>query len=163
MEMGINLVTKWFELSQLVLVMLLVQLFSSRMQLLSRVILVDGTFVFVLMVYRKLVAALCLALLAVLLRKVYYHSTLFFLFHYIRVIYDLFCKESDILFCKHQEKKFCCQVWFMVFLTVLSEQVNDVLFFTKLHLGFSCHDLLDWLTNIENFGQIFRFIILYSS
>ena len=63
-KMSINLVKKWFELSQLVLAMLLVQLFSAGMQLLSGVILVDGTFVFALMVYRKFVAALCLAPLA---------------------------------------------------------------------------------------------------
>ena len=56
--MGINLVKKWFELSKLVLAMLLVQLFSTAMQLLSRVILVDGTFIFALMAYRNLVAAL---------------------------------------------------------------------------------------------------------
>ena len=78
MKMGINLVKKWFELSKLELAMLLVRLFSARMQLLSGVILVDGTFVFALMAYRNLVAALCLAPLAFLLRKVYYHSILYF-------------------------------------------------------------------------------------
>ena len=64
MNMGNNLVKKWFELSKLVPAVLLVQQFLTGMQLLSRVILVDETFVFALIVYRNLLAALCLAPLA---------------------------------------------------------------------------------------------------
>ncbi|CAL0317805.1 unnamed protein product [Lupinus luteus] len=41
--------------------MLLVQLFATGMQLLSRVILVQGTFIFALIAYRHIVAALCVA------------------------------------------------------------------------------------------------------
>ena len=69
MNMGINLVKKWFELSKLVPAVLLVQLFLAKMQLLSRVILVDGTFVFALIVYCNLVTALCLAPLAFFFKR----------------------------------------------------------------------------------------------
>ncbi|KAE9596013.1 hypothetical protein Lalb_Chr17g0344801 [Lupinus albus] len=41
--------------------MLLVQLFATGMQLLSRVILVQGTFIYALNAYRNIVAALCVA------------------------------------------------------------------------------------------------------
>ncbi|CAL0315595.1 unnamed protein product [Lupinus luteus] len=51
----------WFRSSQAVLSMLLVQLFATGMQLLSRVILVQGTFIFALIAYRHIVAALCVA------------------------------------------------------------------------------------------------------
>ena len=101
MNMGINLVKKWFELLKLVPAVLLVQLFLAGMQLLSRVILVDGTFILALIVYRNLVAALCLAPLAFLFER---HITILhyiFVFHYIRVIYGLLCNETDILFCRH--------------------------------------------------------------
>ncbi|KAF4347429.1 hypothetical protein G4B88_029901, partial [Cannabis sativa] len=50
---------KWFLWSQVVIGMLLVQAFATGMQILSRIILVEGTFVFALMTYRHLVAALC--------------------------------------------------------------------------------------------------------
>ncbi|KAF4347438.1 hypothetical protein G4B88_029910 [Cannabis sativa] len=56
---------KWFLWSsQVVIGMLLVQAFLTGMQILSRVILGEGTFVFALMTYRYLVAALCVAPLA---------------------------------------------------------------------------------------------------
>ncbi|OIW04339.1 hypothetical protein TanjilG_32531 [Lupinus angustifolius] len=51
----------WFRSSQAMLSMLLVQLFATGMQLLSRVILVEGTFIFALNAYRHIVAALCVA------------------------------------------------------------------------------------------------------
>ncbi|OIW02510.1 hypothetical protein TanjilG_12824 [Lupinus angustifolius] len=54
-------VKEWFRSSQAVLSMLLVQLFATGMQLLSRVILVQGTFIFALIAYRHIVAALCVA------------------------------------------------------------------------------------------------------
>ncbi|KAK6936592.1 EamA domain [Dillenia turbinata] len=50
---------KWYEGSEAVLSMLLVQAFATGLQLLSRVILNEGTFVFALMTYRHIVAALC--------------------------------------------------------------------------------------------------------
>ena len=118
--MSINLVKKWFELSQLVLAMLLVQLFSAGMQLLSRVILIDETFVFALMAYRNLVAALCVAPLAFFFERFITILHYIFVFHNIRVIYGLLCNESDILFYRHQEKKFGWQVWLWIFLTALS-------------------------------------------
>ncbi|KAE9596010.1 hypothetical protein Lalb_Chr17g0344771 [Lupinus albus] len=51
----------WFRCSQAVLSMLLVQLFATGMQLLSRVILVQGTFIFALIAYRHILAALCVS------------------------------------------------------------------------------------------------------
>ncbi|XP_062076084.1 WAT1-related protein At1g09380-like [Humulus lupulus] len=65
-----DLVKRWFQGSKLVLGMLLVQAFATGMQLLSRVILVRGTFVFALMTYRHLVAALCVAPLAFYFERV---------------------------------------------------------------------------------------------
>ncbi|XP_022140812.1 WAT1-related protein At1g43650-like isoform X2 [Momordica charantia] len=50
-----------FNASRPVLAMLLVQLFATGMQLLSKLILNQGTFIFALMAYRHVVAALCVA------------------------------------------------------------------------------------------------------
>ncbi|KAF4356599.1 hypothetical protein F8388_006343 [Cannabis sativa] len=61
---------KWFLWSQVVIGMLLVQAFATGMQILSRIILVEGTFVFALMTYRHLVAALCVAPLAFYFERV---------------------------------------------------------------------------------------------
>jgi len=41
--------------------MLLVQVFATGMQILTRVILVEGTFIFALIAYRHIVAAVCVA------------------------------------------------------------------------------------------------------
>ncbi|XP_061339134.1 WAT1-related protein At1g09380-like [Gastrolobium bilobum] len=54
-------VKEWFMSSQALLSMLLVQIFATGMQLLSRVILVQGTFIFALITYRHVVAAICVA------------------------------------------------------------------------------------------------------
>jgi hypothetical protein len=54
-------IKEWFKSSQALMSMLLVQLFATGMQLLSRVILVQGTYVFSLLVYRHIVAAFCVA------------------------------------------------------------------------------------------------------
>ncbi|KAF1889380.1 hypothetical protein Lal_00024705 [Lupinus albus] len=62
-------VKEWFRSSQAVLSMLLVQLFATGMQLLSRVILVQGTFIFALIAYRHIVAALCVAPFALYLER----------------------------------------------------------------------------------------------
>ncbi|KAK6926109.1 EamA domain, partial [Dillenia turbinata] len=50
---------KWYGGSQAVLSMLLVQAIATGLQLLSRVILSEGTFIFALMTYRHIIAALC--------------------------------------------------------------------------------------------------------
>ncbi|XP_057954084.1 WAT1-related protein At1g43650-like [Malania oleifera] len=63
---------KWrssWEASEAVVGMLMVQLFTTGLQLLSRVILSQGSFVFALLTYRHLVAALCVAPFAFLLEK----------------------------------------------------------------------------------------------
>ncbi|RHN65819.1 hypothetical protein MtrunA17_Chr3g0084101 [Medicago truncatula] len=52
---------EWFISSQALLSMLLVQIFGTGIQLLSRVILVQGTFIFALNAYRQIVAAVCVA------------------------------------------------------------------------------------------------------
>ncbi|XP_004516639.2 WAT1-related protein At5g64700-like [Cicer arietinum] len=54
-------VKEWFNSSQAFLSMFLVQIFATGMQLLSRVILVQGTYIFALIAYRHLVAAICVA------------------------------------------------------------------------------------------------------
>ncbi|KAJ1377821.1 Auxin-induced protein 5NG4 [Sesbania bispinosa] len=56
-----EIVKKWFSWSQAVLSMLLVQVFATGVQILSRVILVEGTFIFTLIAYRHVVAAICVA------------------------------------------------------------------------------------------------------
>ncbi|KAG5052708.1 hypothetical protein JHK87_004906 [Glycine soja] len=52
---------EWFTSSQVLLGMILVQIFLIGLQLLSRIILVRGFFIFSLIVYRHLVAAICVA------------------------------------------------------------------------------------------------------
>ncbi|KAH1042417.1 hypothetical protein GYH30_024622 [Glycine max] len=52
---------QWFTSSQIILGMILVQVFISALQLLSRVILVHGSFIFSLIAYCHIVAAICVA------------------------------------------------------------------------------------------------------
>ncbi|KAF9671350.1 hypothetical protein SADUNF_Sadunf12G0038100 [Salix dunnii] len=60
MEAG-GRVKKYFVSSQAVMSMLMVQVMATGMQLLSKIILNNGTFVLSLMTYRHVVAALCMA------------------------------------------------------------------------------------------------------
>ncbi|KAK6250842.1 EamA domain - like 10 [Theobroma cacao] len=62
-------VRKWLGWSQMVASMLAVQVFATGQQLLSKVILSQGTFIFALMAYRHLVAALCVAPFAFFLER----------------------------------------------------------------------------------------------
>jgi len=57
--------------------MLLVQVLLTGMQLLSRVILVQGTFIAALIVYRHLVAAICVAPFALYFERYSSFSTFF--------------------------------------------------------------------------------------
>ncbi|KAF5960260.1 hypothetical protein HYC85_001469 [Camellia sinensis] len=52
-------VKKWVWDSREMLSMLMVQVFATGLQLLSRVILIEGTFIFALMSYRHVVGAIC--------------------------------------------------------------------------------------------------------
>ncbi|EEF42747.1 WAT1-related protein At5g64700 isoform X1 [Ricinus communis] len=54
-------VKKWLVSSKAIVSMLMVQVFATGVQLLAKVILNNGTFVFALMAYRHVVAALCVA------------------------------------------------------------------------------------------------------
>ncbi|KAA8540110.1 hypothetical protein F0562_026802 [Nyssa sinensis] len=54
-------VKKWIVGSRAVTSMLMVQLFTTGLQLLSKVILSEGTFIFALMTYRHVVAAFCVS------------------------------------------------------------------------------------------------------
>ncbi|XP_061364036.1 WAT1-related protein At5g07050-like [Gastrolobium bilobum] len=56
-----GIVKELFSWSQAVMSMLLVQIFATGMQILSRIILVEGTFIFALIAYRHVVAAVCVA------------------------------------------------------------------------------------------------------
>ncbi|XP_058762277.1 WAT1-related protein At5g64700-like [Vicia villosa] len=56
-----EIVKKWFISSQAFLSMVLVQVFATGMQLLSRIILVQGSYIFALTTYRYIVAAICVA------------------------------------------------------------------------------------------------------
>ncbi|XP_031262682.1 WAT1-related protein At5g07050-like, partial [Pistacia vera] len=60
---------KWFVWSQDILSMLLVQLFVTGMQMLSKIILNQGTFIFALMTYRHVVAAFSVAPFAIFLER----------------------------------------------------------------------------------------------
>ncbi|XVF12785.1 hypothetical protein REPUB_Repub08aG0149600 [Reevesia pubescens] len=60
---------KWLGWSQMVASMLAVQVFATGQQLLSKVILSQGTFIFALMAYRHLVAAFCVAPFAFFLER----------------------------------------------------------------------------------------------
>ncbi|GMP25085.1 hypothetical protein CsSME_00002116 [Camellia sinensis var. sinensis] len=57
-------VKKWVWDSREMLSMLMVQVFATGLQLLSRVILIEGTFIFALMSYRHVVGAICVVPLA---------------------------------------------------------------------------------------------------
>lgn len=59
--MGMGKVKKLFASSEVAMAMLLVQIFTTGLQILSRVILGQGTFIFALMTYRNVVAAICVA------------------------------------------------------------------------------------------------------
>lgn len=63
--------TKWVAWLQLVLAMLVVQVFSTGLQLLSRVILTNGTFIFALTAYRFMVAAFCVAPFALFFERLF--------------------------------------------------------------------------------------------
>lgn len=58
---GGRVVKRWIEESRVAGGMLLVQIFATGLQLLSKVILNQGIFVFALMTYRHIVAAFCVA------------------------------------------------------------------------------------------------------
>ncbi|XVF10211.1 hypothetical protein REPUB_Repub07fG0163100 [Reevesia pubescens] len=60
---------KWLGWSQMVASMLAVQIFATGQQLLTKVILSQGTFIFALMTYRHLVAALCVVPFAFFLER----------------------------------------------------------------------------------------------
>ncbi|XP_050386506.1 WAT1-related protein At5g64700-like [Argentina anserina] len=68
MEMGF--VRNWFKWSQLVLAMVMVQMFVAGMNLLSKVILSEGSFIFALMAYRHVVAAVCVAPFALCFERI---------------------------------------------------------------------------------------------
>ncbi|KAL6122995.1 hypothetical protein ACLB2K_075518 [Fragaria x ananassa] len=72
MEMGF--VRNWFKWSQLVLAMVVVQMFVAGMNLLSKVILSEGSFIFALMAYRHVVAAICVAPFALCFERIKEHK-----------------------------------------------------------------------------------------
>jgi hypothetical protein len=76
-------VKKWFKSSQALLSMLLVQIFATGLQLLSRIILVQGTYIFALTAYRHIVAAICVAPFA------FYFERLLFIYLFFNFIFDL--------------------------------------------------------------------------
>ncbi|KAK2636693.1 hypothetical protein Ddye_031485 [Dipteronia dyeriana] len=77
-------VKKWMAWSEVFISMIMVQVFATGMQLLSKVILNQGTFIFALLTYRHVVAALCVSPFAFCfergLSKKYTWSLLFWLF-----------------------------------------------------------------------------------
>ncbi|KAK3042818.1 hypothetical protein RJ639_001091 [Escallonia herrerae] len=60
---------KWVQESRMALCMLAVQLIATGLQLLSRIILSEGTFVFALMTYRHVVGVVCVAPFALYLDR----------------------------------------------------------------------------------------------
>ncbi|XP_004307909.1 PREDICTED: WAT1-related protein At5g64700-like [Fragaria vesca subsp. vesca] len=72
MEMGF--LRNWFKWSQLVLAMVVVQMFVAGMNLLSKVILSEGSFIFALMAYRHVVAAICVAPFALCFERIKEHK-----------------------------------------------------------------------------------------
>ncbi|KAM6555311.1 hypothetical protein CsatB_002330 [Cannabis sativa] len=99
--MEIGFIRKWFKWSQVVLAMLM-QIVYTGMQLLSRIILVKGTFVFALITYRNVVAAICVAPLA------YYFEI------------------------RGHVMKFSWQVWFWLFVNALNVLGTTSLFYYGL-------------------------------
>jgi hypothetical protein len=76
-------VKKWFKSSQALLSMLLVQIFATGLQLLSRIILVQGTYIFALTAYRHIVAAICVAPFA------FYFERLLVIYLFFNFIFDV--------------------------------------------------------------------------
>ena len=70
---------EWLTSSQVILGMILVQVFISALQLLSRVILVHGSFIFSLIAYCHIVAAICVAPFALYFERCVFHSSYLFL------------------------------------------------------------------------------------
>ncbi|KAI9157162.1 hypothetical protein LWI28_017772 [Acer negundo] len=56
-----EVVKKWMAWSEVFISMIMVQVFATGMQLLSKLILSQGTFIFALLTYRHVVAALCVS------------------------------------------------------------------------------------------------------
>ncbi|XP_004516641.1 WAT1-related protein At5g64700-like [Cicer arietinum] len=56
-----SVVKEWFNSSQAFFSMFLVQIFATGMQILSRIVLVQGTYTFALIAYRYIAAAICVA------------------------------------------------------------------------------------------------------
>ncbi|CAJ1970587.1 unnamed protein product [Sphenostylis stenocarpa] len=69
---------EWFTSSQVLLGMILVQVFATGMQLLLRVILVEGSFIFALIAYRHIVAAICVAPFALYFERMTMAQGLFY-------------------------------------------------------------------------------------
>ncbi|KAK4836557.1 hypothetical protein QYF36_024654 [Acer negundo] len=79
-----EVVKKWMAWSEVFISMIMVQVFATGMQLLSKLILSQGTFIFALLTYRHVVAALCVSPFAFFfergLSKKYTWSLLFWIF-----------------------------------------------------------------------------------
>ncbi|KAG4963828.1 hypothetical protein JHK82_040504 [Glycine max] len=69
---------EWFKSSQVLLSMILVQVFVTGLQLLSRVVLVQGSFIFSLIAYRFIVATICVAPFALYFERMTLAQGLFY-------------------------------------------------------------------------------------
>lgn len=77
---------EWFKSSQVLLSMILVQVFVTGLQLLSRVVLVQGSFIFSLIAYRFIVATICVAPFALYFERYVFHSSYLFLIKFVSLL-----------------------------------------------------------------------------
>lgn len=93
-----KVVKEWLKGSKTVLSMFLVQVFATGMQILSRVILVEGTFIFALIAYRHVIAAVCVAPFAFYferqLIKLFFHSCCSYIFFCMYKLSSTFSSHS---------------------------------------------------------------------
>jgi len=112
-----KIVKEWFKASQTMLSMVLVQVFATGMQILSRVILVEGTFIFALIAYRHVVAAVCVAPFAFYFERfeLFFHSCCCLFF----CMYQLSSHLHLTVFCRGRQKKLRWSIWFWLFINAL--------------------------------------------
>jgi len=129
-----KVVKEWLKGSQTVLSMFLVQVFATGMQILSRVILVEGTFIFALIAYRHVVAAVCVAPFALYFERQYilisYSSSSYYILFCIYQLSSTFSSHSlrCVVICRGRQKKLKWSIWFWLFLNAL--------------VGYACINLL---------------------
>lgn len=117
----VSVLHKWFVLSQDILSMLLVQLLMTGMQILSKIILNQGIFIFALMTYRHIVAAFCVAPFAFFFERfvffIFLNTFYSFFWH---LFFLTFWWTMRLLLCRGIISKLNLSVCFWLFINALT-------------------------------------------